>query len=65
VSGERVPVVKQCALDIDGDTVVIELICTSELAASVLLDDLKGRLQTGAPVAITITAGRLLEGNGA
>lgn len=57
-----IQVVKEVALDVDGVTVIVELICSSELGASVLLDDLTERLKTGKPVTITLTAGKVLEG---
>lgn len=63
MSSERVPVIKQVAIAVDAETVIIEMICTSELAASVLLDDLTERLKTGKPVTITLTAGKVLEGD--
>lgn len=63
MSGENIQVVKQVALDVDGQTVILEMICASELGASVLLDDLSERLKTGKPVTITLTAGKVLEGS--
>ncbi len=61
MSGESIQVVKSIALDIEGDRVVMELFCSSELGASVLFDDLKERLTSGRPVVITITAGKVIE----
>ncbi|WP_445222225.1 hypothetical protein ACKWRH_21455 [Bradyrhizobium sp. Pa8] len=62
MNSESVQVVKQVALDVEGDTVIVEMICSSELGASVLLDDLTERLKTGKPVTITLTAGQVIEG---
>lgn len=61
MSSESIQVVKQVVLDREGDTVIIGMICSSELGASVLLDDLAERLKTGRPMALTLTAGKVIE----
>lgn len=62
MSSESIQVVKQVVLDREGDTVIVGMICTSELGASVLLDDLVERMSTGQPMVITL-AGKLVEGD--
>lgn len=62
MSGESIQVVKQVVLDREGDTVILGMICSSELGASVLLDDLAERLKTGRRMTITLSCGKVLEG---
>lgn len=54
-------VTKHIAVSHDEKTVFIELICTSELAANVLYDDVLSRLNSGAGLTLWVKAGPTVE----
>ena len=46
MSGAMAKLMPQMAVDIKGNTVLVEMICTDALAANVLFDDLVSRLKS-------------------
>jgi hypothetical protein len=51
-------VIKQIAVDIEDRTVLIELICSSELGARVLFEDVVARMESDCGLSLKIKAKR-------
>lgn len=54
-------IIKQVAVDVDERTVLIELICSSELGARVLFEDVVARMESDRGLQLGIKAGRIVE----
>jgi hypothetical protein len=50
-------IVTQVASSIDGNTVVLELICTDDYAAQIVLDDVRSRLTSADGLRMTLRVG--------